>query len=76
MECIGEFEPFDTKWIDSKKYDLQNNEWIVRSRCVHRRYSDGTDPSNFAGTPALWAVKLVISRAASTRTTESRRKTL
>ncbi|CAK0815117.1 unnamed protein product [Prorocentrum cordatum] len=67
-------KPFDTKWIDSKKYDLQNHEWIVRSRCFHRRYSDGTDPSNFAGTPALWAVKLVISRAASTRTTESRRK--
>ncbi|CAK0804301.1 unnamed protein product, partial [Prorocentrum cordatum] len=69
-------KPFDTKWIDSKKYDLQTGEWIVRSRCVHRGYSDGTDPMNFAGAPALWAVKLVISRAASLRSTDARKKKL
>ncbi|CAK0809183.1 unnamed protein product, partial [Prorocentrum cordatum] len=69
-------KPFDAKWIDSKKYELQTGEWIVRSRCVHIRYSDGTGPANFAGTSALWAVKLAISRAASLRSADARKKKL
>eukprot|EP00959_Pyramimonas_sp_CCMP1952_P102017 2133934-Pyramimonas_sp.AAC.1 len=67
MESMGEFEvfdwvpvedwmkPFDTTWVDCKKYDLQNNGWIAGGGCVHRRSSDGTDSSNFATTPAGWA---------------------
>eukprot|EP00959_Pyramimonas_sp_CCMP1952_P316483 6624170-Pyramimonas_sp.AAC.1 len=31
---------------------------------------------NFAGAPALWAAKLVISRAASLRSTDARKKKL
>eukprot|EP00959_Pyramimonas_sp_CCMP1952_P421480 8829788-Pyramimonas_sp.AAC.1 len=34
-------------WIDDKKYDLQDNGWIVRGRCVRRRCSDGTGPIEF-----------------------------
>ena len=57
--------PFHARRVDSKKCDLQNLEWIARSRRVHRRCGDGFGPTNFAGTPAPLAAKLALSRAAT-----------
>ena len=49
------------RWIDVNKGDTKNPD--DRSRLVGKEYNDGMDPSLFAGTPPLEALRLVISRA-------------
>ena len=54
------------KMITTKMFHKKKSDTEVRSRIVARQYADGArEPEYHAGTPPTWALKLVISRAAS-----------
>ena len=52
-----------TRWLDVNKGDKSNPD--CRSRLVGKEFNDGIDPSLYAGTPPLEALRMVISRAAT-----------
>ena len=56
-------KPISTRWIDINKGDWDNP--VYRSRLVGKEFNTGVDPSLFAATPPLEALRLVISNAAT-----------
>ena len=56
----------DVRWVDSEKAHLGMPS-NVKSRCVVKDFSTTIRDDLFAGTPALEAVKLIISVVASSR---------
>ena len=56
----------DVRWVDIEKADLGMPS-NVKSRCVVKDFATTIRDDLFAGTPALEAVKLIISLAASSR---------
>ena len=59
------------KWIDTNKGD--NDHPNYRSRLVGMEFSSGADPENFASTPPIEGLRVVVSHAA-TRSRRSRRR--
>ena len=57
-----------TRWIDVNKGDEKNPQY--RSRFVGKEFNDGEDPSMFAATPPLEALKVLISEASTGRNGE------
>ena len=56
----------DVRWVDIGKADLGMPS-NVKSRCVVKEFATTIRDDLFAGTPALEAVKLIISLVASSR---------
>ena len=54
-----------TKWIDTNKGDQVNPDY--RSRLVAMEFNEYSDPSLFAATPPLEAMRYIIHRAATNR---------
>jgi hypothetical protein len=54
-----------TRWIDINKGDEESPE--CRSRLVGKEFNVGSDPALYASTPPLEALRLIVSRAATTR---------
>ena len=52
-----------TRWIDVNNGDEGAPDY--RSRLVGKEFNDGADPSLFAATPPLEALRLIVSRAAT-----------
>ena len=43
-------QTFDGRDCDDAEWDTANNEWIIRSGCVHQRTRDGLDPGSIRST--------------------------
>ena len=54
-----------TRWIDINKGDEESPDY--RSRMVGNEFNVGSDPALYAATPPLEALRLIGSRAATTR---------
>ena len=54
-----------TRWIDINKGDEESPDY--RSRMVGKEFNVGSDPALYAATPPLEALRLIVSRAATTR---------
>ena len=52
-----------TRWIDVNKGDEKNPD--MRSRLVGKEFADSVDPSLYASTPPVEAMRLIISQAAT-----------
>ena len=52
------------RWIDTNKMDAANP--LIRSRLVAKEYNDHEDPSLFAATPPIEALRYLLSKAART----------
>ena len=59
------------KWIDTNKGDNDNPNY--RSRLVGMEFSSGADPENFASTPPIEGLRVVVSHAA-TKTNKKKHK--
>ena len=59
-----------TKWIDLNKGDSDKPEY--RSRLVAMEFNEYVDPSLYAATPPLEAMRYILSRAATTSDSEKR----
>ena len=55
--------PIKSRWIDINKGDSKNP--LHRSRLVGKEFNDGKDPTLFAATPPLEALKVLVSDAAT-----------
>lgn len=60
-----------TRWIDGNKGDESSPDY--RSRLVGKEYSDGVDPSFYAATPLLKALRFILSQAATGKWAKSQR---
>ena len=52
-----------TRWIDVNKGDESNPD--LRSRLVGKEYADSVDPSLYAATPPVEAMRMILSAAAT-----------
>ena len=52
-----------TRWIDGNNGDESPPDY--RSRLVGKEYNDGVDPSLYAATPPLEALRFILSQAAT-----------
>jgi len=59
------------KWIDTNKGDTENPNY--RSRLVGMEFSSGADPENFAATPPLEALRVVVSHAGTVKNGKARK---
>ena len=60
------------KWIDTNKGDHEHPNY--RSRLVGMEFSDGAEPDNFASTPPLEGLRVVVSHAGTVQKGERKRK--
>ena len=60
-----------TRWIDINKGDEANPN--MRSRLVGKEFADGIDPSLYAYTPPIEAMRMILSRAATVKGDGTRR---
>ena len=58
-------KPEGVKVISTKLFHKLKDETTVRSRIVARQFADSPAPEHHAGTPPVWALKLVLSRCTS-----------
>ena len=56
-----------TRWVQHQKGQDQNGEKLVKCRFVGMEFANDRRDDLFAGTPPLWAARLLVSKAASRR---------
>ena len=54
-----------TRWIDINNGDEESPDY--RSRSVGKEFNVGSDPALYAATPPLEALRIIVSRSATTR---------
>ena len=61
--------PLQGKWVDVTKGDLEKP--LVRSRCVAKEFANTISDDFFSPTPPLEALRLLLSHAASERSSST-----